>query len=93
MRAREGRLGTQRIRQELARHGAELSPEAAEALKASEASRAAAVWQRKFGEPAADRAGRARQMRFLATRGFDPEVIRRVVPAPRRVEAAAPDDE
>ena len=92
VRARESRLGTQRIRQELARHGAQLSTEAVAELKASEAARAAAVWQRKFGEPATDPAGRARQMRFLAARGFDPDVIRRVVPAARRVVEVDPDE-
>ena len=81
--ARAPRFGTQRIRQELARHGARLSPDDAQALKASEAERARQVWIRKFGEPAADAAGRARQMRFLAARGFDAEVVRRVVPAVR----------
>jgi regulatory protein len=39
------------------------------------------VWQRRFGGPATDAADRARQMRFLAGRGFDTEVIRRVVKA------------
>jgi regulatory protein len=93
LRARASRLGTLRIRQELARHGTELSPEAVQVLKTGEAARAAAVWQRKFGEPAADAAGRARQMRFLAARGFDAEVVRRVVPAPcRREDAEAADD-
>ena len=37
------------------------------------------VWQRRFGQPATDAAGRAKQMRFLAGRGFAGDVIRRVV--------------
>ena len=41
--------------------------------------RAQAVWQRKFGLPAPDAAGRARQMRFLLGRGFSADVVRRVV--------------
>ena len=41
--------------------------------------RARAVWGRKFGCLAEDAAARARQMRFLAGRGFSAEVIRRVV--------------
>ena len=44
-----------------------------------EVQRAREVWRRKFGEPAPDAAGRARQMRFLASRGFGTEAIRRVV--------------
>jgi regulatory protein len=38
------------------------------------------VWARKFGgEPPPDAAARARQMRFLAGRGFSADVIRRVL--------------
>ncbi|MGA8784485.1 MAG: RecX family transcriptional regulator, partial [Polaromonas sp.] len=48
-------------------------------LKGSELERAREVWRRKFDGPAADAAGRAKQMRFLATRGFGGDVIRRVV--------------
>lgn len=93
VRVRASRMGTLRIRQELARHGAELSPEAARELKAGEPARALEAWQRKFGEPAEDAAGRARQMRFLAARGFDTEVVRRVVPAPRRRDESAGEDD
>jgi regulatory protein len=78
--ARAARFGNRRIAQELAQHGAHLDGAVAEQLKASELSRARAVWQRKFGAaPAADAATRAKQMRFLAGRGFSAEVIRRVV--------------
>jgi regulatory protein len=77
--ARAGRFGNQRIRQELAQHGLSLSAEAAQRLRDTELSRAKEVWQRKFGQAAADVAGRARQMRFLAARGFSGEVIQRVV--------------
>jgi regulatory protein len=77
--ARAGRFGNQRIRQELARHGLSLSPDAAQRLRDTELSRAKEVWQRKFGVAAADAAGRARQMRFLAARGFSGDVIQRVV--------------
>jgi regulatory protein len=78
--ARSQRLGIRRIAQELAQHGATLDSAAAEQLKASEFGRAQALWRRKFGAaPAADAAGRARQMRFLASRGFAGDVIRKVV--------------
>lgn len=56
-----------------------LSAEDTRSLKESEYARARDVWRRKFGEPPADAAERARQMRFLGGRGFSPEVIRRVV--------------
>lgn len=77
---RAARYGNLRIRQELAQHGVALDDGTAQALKHSELARAQAVWARKFGgEAAADAALRARQVRFLAARGFSAEVIRRVV--------------
>jgi regulatory protein len=45
----------------------------------SELERAQALWARRFGQPAADRQEQARQARFLAARGFDAEIIRRVL--------------
>jgi regulatory protein len=77
--ARAGRFGNLRIRQELAQHGLEADDETVAGLKTSELTRARAVWAKRFGAPAADAAARARQMRFLAARGFNAEVIRRVV--------------
>ena len=78
---RAPRLGAQRVRQELQAKG--LAPEAiAQAvadLQGSEVERAREVWRKKFGEPAADAQGRAKQMRFLATRGFGAEAIWRVI--------------
>ena len=78
--ARAQRYGNRRITQELAHKGTSLDAATAEMLKATEFERARAVWQRKFGAaPAATAANRARQMRFLAGRGFTADVIRRVV--------------
>ncbi len=82
--ARASRYGSLRIKQELAQHGVALSVEKQAELKASEAERARAVWQRKFGggtetPTAADPAQRARQIRFLSARGFAPDIVRRVV--------------
>jgi regulatory protein len=77
--ARASRFGSRRIAAELAQHGLALDDTQAAALRATELQRAQAVWQRRFGAPAADAAGRARQARFLAGRGFSAEVIRRVV--------------
>jgi regulatory protein len=80
IRVRAARFGNQRIRGELAQHRITLDPTAQQALKESESSRAYALWQRRFGgEVAADRAERAKQMRFLAGRGFSTDVIRLVV--------------
>jgi regulatory protein len=78
--ARAARYGQRRIEQELSRHDASLDADTAARLRASEFDRARGVWARKFGtEPAADAAARAKQMRFLAGRGFAADVIRRVV--------------
>jgi regulatory protein len=45
----------------------------------SELERAQVVWQKKFGSAPADMTEKARQMRFLQSRGFGAEVIRRVI--------------
>lgn len=78
---RAARYGSARIRQEL--HGKGLEPEAVaqalETLQSTELQRAREVWRKKFSEPATDAAERAKHMRFLASRGFAAEVIRRVV--------------
>ncbi len=82
---RAPRLGTQRVLQELRRKGLDeqLVRDSARQLAASEAERAQAVWRQRFGAapPAATPQERARQMRFLAARGFAADVVRRVVPA------------
>lgn len=77
--ARASRYGNLRIQQELAQHGVSLDEAARQQLRDSELQRAQRVWAAKFGAPAADPAGRARQMRFLAQRGFSAEVVRQVV--------------
>jgi len=84
---RAAKLGTARIKQEL--QGKGLDPaainEALAGLQATERERALAVWRKKFGAPPLDAQAAAKQMRFLAARGFGGDVIRRVV-------AGAPDD-
>lgn len=81
---RASKLGTTRVRQELQAKGlsAEAVVQAVARLQDSELERARAVWAKKFATPATpatDAAERARQMRFLAARGFAGDVIRRVV--------------
>lgn len=78
---RAERLGTQRVRAELQAKGlpAELVAEAVDTLRTTEETRAREVWRRKFGQPASDPRERVKQMRFLATRGFSTDAIRRVV--------------
>lgn len=77
--ARASRFGNLRIRQELQQHQVSLSLEAAQVLKDSELERARTVLARKFSAPPAGLAERAKQARFLAGRGFSPEVIARAL--------------
>lgn len=78
---RAGQLGAARIRQELQAKGlaVEAVQRAVAGLQASEFTRARAVWQRKFGAPPEDARQRARQARFLISRGFSGDVVRRVL--------------
>ncbi len=61
--------------------------EADSTLKVSEVERAREVWRKKFGEPAADAAATGKQMRFLLTRGFSSDAVRRVLRDAREVGA------
>jgi regulatory protein len=79
--AKRNRFGTQRITHELRQKGIaeELIAAALPALKESELDAAREVWQRKFGTlPQHDRE-KARQIRFLQSRGFGFEVIFQVL--------------
>lgn len=86
---RADRMGAARIRHELQQKGldATLIQQAVAGLQASELERARMVWRKKYGAgapldslpPARAVAERARQMRFLASRGFTADTIRRVV--------------
>jgi regulatory protein len=78
---RAGKLGSARIKQELALRGlsGEAVAEALVGLKDTELSRAQEVWRKKFGTPPQDPQTRAKHMRFLLTRGFSAEVVRQVV--------------
>jgi len=78
---RAGKLGAARIKQELQAKG--LDPQAvADAmteLRATELTRAREVWRKKFGQAPQDASQRAKQVRFLVSRGFGGDTIRRVV--------------
>ena len=45
----------------------------------SEIDRAREVWKKKFGTAPSDMTEKARQMRFLQSRGFTPDIIRRAI--------------
>jgi regulatory protein len=75
---RAGRFGTSRVLAELQQHGVQ-GDELAElksSLASTEVERARDVWRRKFHAPPQDAAERAKQIRFLAQRGFSQSAIR-----------------
>jgi len=75
--AKRSRFGTQRITHELRQKGIaeDLISDALPELKDSELEAARQVWQRKFGALPQDAKEKARQMRFLQSRGFSLDVI------------------
>jgi regulatory protein len=75
------KFGAARIAQELRAKGLDkgLAQRAVETARSTEVERARAVWLRKFRSPPDSREERARQMRFLQSRGFSFEAIRAVV--------------
>ena len=79
--AKRNRFGTQRIVHDLHQKGIseELVRAALPALKESELDAARGVWQRKFGVLPQDAREKARQMRFLQSRGFGFDVIIQVL--------------
>lgn len=78
---RASRLGGARIRQELQAKGLpnEAIQEAVARLQDSELDRARSVWARKFAQPPQTTQENAKQSRFLLTRGFSGDVVRRVL--------------
>jgi regulatory protein len=75
------RFGTRRIERDLLAKGvsAEAIAAALPDLEAGELGAARAVWARKFDRPPRTAAERARQARFLQGRGFDLDVIYRII--------------
>lgn len=78
---RRARFGAQRIAHELRQKGIaeNLISEAMPQLKESELEAAREVWQKKFGTLPASAPEKARQVRFLQSRGFALDVIFKVV--------------
>ena len=88
---RAGGLGNARVLHELRAKGVppEVIEASAEQLRGTELARAQAVWRKKFGQLPQGAAERARQMRFLAARGFSGEVVRRVLNSPSHGDASS----
>lgn len=78
---RSAKLGVARLRQEL--HAKGLAPQTiADALlhaRTTELERAQTIWHKKFGNAPNDAHERAKQIRFLASRGFGGDTIRQVI--------------
>ncbi len=85
VRTRAPRFGEARLKLELKTRGVPtaIAADALGSLHASgtgsELDRARAVWSRRFGKTPQSLAERARQARFLQSRGFSAEVIRKVL--------------
>lgn len=81
LRSRSGMFGVRRIRHELREKGV-----AEDTINASLAESpqddytvAKALWLKKFGAPAEDDKDKTRQIRYLQSRGFGFEVIRKII--------------
>jgi regulatory protein len=81
VRRRSERFGTRKIQDELAQAGVDSSKTAdlLRGLKETEYQRAHELWLRKFGTLATEQKERARQYRFLASKGFSSDVVSKVV--------------
>ena len=85
VRGKAGRFGASRLRSELARRGIDrdlINEAIAGECVESEGDRARAVLRGRFTEPPADAREWARQARFLQTRGFAPDLIRKLLKEP-----------
>jgi regulatory protein len=78
---RAARLGSARVLHELRAKGLsdEAVADAQQHLRATELDRARAVWRSRFGAAPQNTAERARQMRFLASRGFAGDIARQAI--------------
>lgn len=95
--AKAPRYGSRRIKQMLQAKSLDSDLVASTLSKArnSELDRAREVWRRRYGAAPADLRERARQQRFLAGRGFEANVIERVLKeaqAGSGLAGAGPDD-
>ena len=81
VRRRSERYGMRKIADELERAGVDSKQSAKllATLKESEFQRAFDLWTRKYGVRALDQKEKARQYRFLASKGFSSEVVAKVI--------------
>jgi len=81
VRKQSDRYGTRKIANELQRAGVDGAQSAAllHSLRETEYQRAYELWNRKYGLVAQDQKERARQYRFLASKGFSSDVVGKVI--------------
>lgn len=81
VRNKSERFGVARVRQELKNKGVdvELATQVLEDLQNSEFNRAYKVWQKKYGKLPQNQKEYARQLRFLASRGFAADITRKIL--------------
>ena len=81
VRRRSERFGVRRVADELKRAGVEtgLIAKLTGELKETEFERAKALWARKFGQISSEQKERARQYRFLVSKGFSPDLVAKVI--------------
>jgi regulatory protein len=81
LRAATGRFGARKVMQQLVQKGVrqDVVAQARKRAQENELDNARAVWLKRFGKAAVSLRERAQQARFLEQRGFEPEVIRKVV--------------
>jgi regulatory protein len=79
MQAKGAKYGSMRLRHAMREKGIDNESIQAALSDSDDLSTARAVWQRKFGELPATQQEKAKQMRFLASRGFPAEIIRQVL--------------
>jgi regulatory protein len=79
--ARKSKFGSARIAHELREKGVsdELISEAVQDVKENELANAKAVWRKKYDAPPSSREEWAKQARFLQSRGFGFEIIKKVI--------------
>ncbi|CAH1084932.1 Regulatory protein RecX [Candidatus Nitrotoga sp. 1052] len=81
VRLRRNRFGMQRIAYELRQKGIgeDLINDALPQMRDTELEAARSIWQRKFGIAPEDTKDKAKQVRFMQSRGFMPDVIFKVL--------------
>lgn len=75
------RFGVARLKYEFKQKGLddELVQHELGLLKSSEFERAKAIWHKKFGAPPVDLKEKAKQVRFMASRGFTFEIVSKII--------------